>query len=84
MTLTLADQLGDLVTKGRAQDPQVMATRVGSTEELQALERFIAAGNRPLAGKFVRWCQRRRNTLKNLVTANGVHLVRRRALPVMQ
>lgn len=82
--MTVADQLGALVSKGRTQDPRVMATRIGSKEELRELERFIANGNKPLASKFVRWCRKRRDKLANLVTANGVHLVRRRVLPLVQ
>lgn len=81
---TVADQLGALVNAGRTQDPRVMATRIGSDEELHELKRFIANGNKPLADKFVRWCQKRRASLNNLVTANGVHLVRRRVLPIVQ
>lgn len=78
--MTVADKLSAMVVRGRAQDPGVMMTRVGSEEELAELERFIASGNKPLANKFVRWCARRRTALNKLVTANGVHLVRRRVM----
>lgn len=82
--MTVADQLGALVSQGRRQDPRVMATPIGSDEELQELKRFIANGNKPLADKFVRWCRQRRAKLDNLVTENGVHLVRRRVIPIVQ
>lgn len=78
--MELAETLAAYVVEARTKDPQVMATKVGSSDELHALAHFIAVRDLRLAPKFVSWCKKRQQHLRSLVTANGVHLVRRRTV----